>query len=101
MIWHPVFPEFLGLYLARLQPKVRLRMVRKRRGSWDHLALFLEPESWHHGFIASNRPDKRQIKKFRDSVANQQPLLVRAIHMTYKASREGARSARLRAKCRK
>ena len=53
-MWHPVFSEFLGLYLARLQPKVRLRVVRKRRGSWDHLSLFLEPESWHHGSIASN-----------------------------------------------
>ena len=53
-MWHPVFSEFLGLYLAGLQPKVRLRVVRKRRGSWDHLSLFLEPESWHHGSIASN-----------------------------------------------
>ena len=52
-MWHPVFPEFPGLYLAKLQPKVRLRVVRKRRGSWDHLALFLEPESLHHGSLAS------------------------------------------------
>ena len=94
-MWHPVFPEFLGLYLAKLQPKVRLRVVRKRRGSWDHLALFLEPESLHHGSLASNLPDKRQIEKFHDSVTNQQALMSCQTSKTRMCARPEIRTSRL------
>ena len=44
------------------------------RGQWDYLLTFFEPESWHHGSLASKRPENQVSQNFRDSVAKEQTL---------------------------
>ena len=36
---------------------------------------FFDPESWHHGSLASKRPENQVSQNFRDSVAKEQTLL--------------------------
>ena len=63
---------------------------------------FFEPESWHHGSLASKRPENQVSQNFRDSVAKEQALS-RACRRGWifgqNASLCSVPSGRARAKC--
>ena len=63
------FFHFSGPLLGRVAAGGGLGIVRKRRGPWDCLLTFFEPEGWHRGSLASGRPEGQVSRDFRDSVA--------------------------------
>ena len=70
------FSHFSRPLLSQVTTEKRVKNCSKK--AWpvgsDYLLTFFEPESWHHGSLASKRPENQVSQNFRDSVAKEQTL---------------------------